>query len=60
MDPTTLVSQGNCHRPVLTEVEVVAIVMVVGGDPAHPHTGWILTSEHPDRVVVLQDNMVAG
>lgn len=60
MDPPTLVSKGNRHRPVLTEVEVVAIVMVVRGDPAHPHAGWILTSEYPDRVVVLQDNMVVG
>lgn len=54
MDPPTLVAQGYRHRPVLAEVEVVAMVMVVRADPAYPHTGRVLTGKHPDRVVVLK------
>lgn len=54
MDPPSLISKGYGDRAILTEVEVVAMVMVVRGDPAHPHTGWVLPGKHPHRVVVLK------
>lgn len=54
MDASSLVTQGYGDRSVFTEVEVVAVVMVVGGYPPNPHTGGVLTSKDPYRVVVLQ------
>lgn len=54
MDPPTFISQSYRDSPILTEVEVVAIVMVVRGDPAHPHTGWVLSSKNSHRMVVLK------
>lgn len=53
MDSSSLVTQGYGDCTVFTEVEVVAIVMVVGGNPSNPHTGRVLTSKDPYRVVVL-------
>lgn len=54
MDPSSLVTQcyGDCS--VFTQVEVVAIVMVVGGNPSNPHGSRVLTSKDPYRVVVLK------
>lgn len=54
MNSPSLVSQGYGDCSVFTEVEVVAIVVVVGGNPSNPHTGRVLTSEDPYRVVVLK------
>lgn len=45
MDSSTLVTQGYSHSSIFPEVVVVAIVMVVRGDPSNPHTGRVLTSE---------------
>lgn len=53
MNSSTFVSQSYSHCPVFAEVEVVAIVMVVGGYPSNPHTGRVLTCKDPHRVVVL-------
>lgn len=53
MDSSSLVTQGYGDRSVFAEVEIVAKVMVVGGHPSNPHTGRVLTSEDPHRVVVL-------
>lgn len=57
MDSPSLVTQGYCDCSVFTEVEVVAIVMVVGGDPSNPHASRVLAGEDPYRVVVLQRHM---
>lgn len=54
MDSSSLVTQRNGYCSVFTEVEVVAIVMIVGGNPSNPHTGRVLTSEDPHRVIVLK------
>ncbi len=53
MDSSSLITQGHGDCSVFTEVEVVAIVMVVGGNPSNPDAGWVLTSEDSYRVVVL-------
>lgn len=60
MYPPSLISQSNSDCSVLTEAEVVAIVMVVRSDPTHPHTGGVLTRENPHRVVVLRNRTQAG
>lgn len=57
MDSTSLVSQGHGDCPVFTEVEVVAIVMIVGGNPSNPHASRVLTSKDPYRVVVLKSDV---
>lgn len=54
MDSTSLVTQGYGDCSVFTEAEVVAIVMVVGGNPSNPHASRVLTSKDPHRVVVLK------
>lgn len=54
MDAAPLVSQGNGDGPRLAEVKVLAVVMVVGRDPAHPHGRGVLSSKHSHRVVVLR------
>lgn len=46
MDASSLISQGNGDGPRLAEVKVLAIVMVVRGDPAHPHRRRVLSSKH--------------
>lgn len=46
MDASSLVSQGNGDGPCLAEVKVLAVVMVVRRDPAHPHTCRVLSSKH--------------
>ncbi len=53
MDPAPLISQGDgdCSRP--AEAEVLAVVMIVRSDPAHPHRRRVLSGEHSHRVVVL-------
>lgn len=48
MHATPLVSEGHRHGAVLAEVKVVAVVMIVGGDPTDPHAGRILTREYSD------------
>lgn len=53
MDSSSLVTQGYSDRSVFTEAEIVAVVMVVGGNPSNPHTGGVLPSEDPYRVIVL-------
>lgn len=47
MDPSSLVTQGYSDCSVFTQVEVVAIVMVVGGNPSNPHGSRVLTSKDP-------------
>lgn len=54
MDPAPLVSQGDGDCSCLAETEVLAVVVIVRSDPAHPHKGRVLSCEHPHRVVVLQ------
>lgn len=46
MDSSTLVTQGYGHSSIFPEVVVVAIVMVVGGDPSNPHTGRVLARKY--------------
>lgn len=53
MDPAPLVSQGDGDCPRLAEAEVLAVVMIVRCDPAHPHRRRVLSSKHSHRVVVL-------
>lgn len=48
------VSHGHRHCPDLAEVEVHVVLMVVRGDPAHPHAAGLLASEDPHRVIVLE------
>lgn len=57
MDSASLITQGYGDRSVFTEVEVIAIVMVVGSNPSNPHAGRVLTGEDSHRVVVLQGHM---
>lgn len=57
MDSTSLVTQGHGDCSVFTEVEVVAIVMIVGGNPSNPHASRVLTSKDPYRVVVLKSDV---
>lgn len=54
MDSSSLITQGYSNCSVFTEVKIVAIVMVVGGNPANPHASRVLTSKDPHRVVVLE------
>ena len=54
MHAAPLVAQGYGDRARLAQAEVLAVVMVVGGHPAHPDGRGVLPSEHPDRVVVLR------
>lgn len=56
MDAASFVSQGNGDGPRLAEVKVLAVVVVVRRDPAHPHGRGVLSSEHSHRVVVLGGN----
>lgn len=53
MDAASLVSQGNGDGPRLAEVKVLAVVVVVRRDPAHPHGRRVLSGKHSHRVVVL-------
>lgn len=53
MNSSTFITQGYSDSSVLAEVEIVAIVMVVGGNPSNPHTGRVLTCKDSHRVVVL-------
>lgn len=53
MHPAPLISQGDGDRTRLAEAEVPAMVMIVRGDPAHPHWRRVLSSEHSHWVVVL-------
>lgn len=57
MNSSAFVSQGDCDCSVFAQVEVVAIVVVVGRNPPDPHTCRVLASEDPDRVVVLRGQM---
>lgn len=57
MNSPTFVTQGYRDRPVFTQVEVVAAVMVIRRDPSDPHASRVLTSKDPDRVVVLGGRM---
>ena len=54
VDAAPLVAQGYGDRARLAQAEVLAVVMVVGGHPAHPDGRGVLPGEHPDRVVVLR------
>lgn len=54
MDVALFVPHGHRHCPDLAEVEVHVVLMVVGGDPAHPHTAGLLASEDPHGVIVLE------
>lgn len=46
MDPAPLISQRYCDRACFAEAEVLAIIMIVGCDPAHPHRSRVLSSKH--------------
>lgn len=48
-----LITQGHGHSSGLVEAEVLAVVVIVRRDPAHPHQGGILTGKHSHRVVEL-------
>lgn len=54
MNSSPLVTKGYGDRSVFTEVEVVAIVMVVWSNPSNPHASRVLTSKDPHRMVVLE------
>ena len=54
VDVALFVPHGHRHCPDLAEVEVHVVLMVVGGDPAHPHTAGLLASEDPHGVIVLE------
>ena len=54
VDVALLVPHGHRHHPDLAEVEVHVVLMVVGGDPAHPHAAGLLAGEDPHGVIVLQ------
>lgn len=54
MDSSPLVTKGHGYRSVFTEVEVVAIVMVVWSNPSDPHASRVLTSKDPHRMVILE------
>lgn len=57
MNSPAFVTQGYRDRPVFTQVEVVAAVMVIRRDPSDPHASRVLTSKDSDRVVVLEGQM---
>lgn len=57
MDSPPLVTKGHGDRSVFTEVEVVAIVMVVWSNPSDPHASRVLTSKDPHRMVVLEQHV---
>lgn len=46
VDPAPLVSQGDGDGLSLAETEVLAVVMVIRCDPAHPHRGRVLSGKH--------------
>lgn len=54
MNSTAFVAQGYRDCPVFTQVEVVAIVMVIRRNPSDPHASRVLTSKDPNGVVVLK------
>ena len=53
VDVALLVSHGHCHSPDLAEVEVHVVLVVVRGDPAHPHAAGLLAGKDPHGVIVL-------
>lgn len=57
VDSAPLVPQGDRDCSGLVQAEVLAVVMVVGRDPAHPCHCGVLAGKHPHGVVVLQLNM---
>lgn len=59
VDTASLISQRDGDGPRLAEVKVLAVVMVVGRDPAHPHRRRVLSGEHPHRVVILRRQKAA-
>lgn len=54
VDVALFVPHGHRHCPDLAEVKVHVVLMVVGGDPAHPHAAGLLASEDPHGVIVLE------
>lgn len=54
MDVALFIPHGHCHCPDLGEVEVHVVLMVVRGDPAHPHAAGFLASKDPHGVIVLE------
>lgn len=54
MNVALFVAHGHSHCSDLAEVEVHVMLMVVGGDPAHPHAAGLLASEDPHGVIVLE------
>lgn len=54
MDVALFIPHGHCHHPDLAEIKVHVVLMVVRGDPAHPHAARLLASEDPHRVIVLK------
>ena len=53
VDVALLISHGHCHSPDLAEVEVHVMLVVVRGDPAHPHAAGLLAGKDPHGVIVL-------
>ena len=53
MDISLVVPDRQGHVADLGEVKVGVVLVVVGGDPAHPHTADLLARKHPHRVIVL-------
>lgn len=60
VDAASLVSQGDGDGPCLAQVEVLAVVVVVRRDPAHPHGRRLLSGKHSHRVVVLGGDEAHG
>lgn len=54
VDVALFVPHGHRHCPDFAEVKVHVVLVVVGGDPAHPHTAGLLASEDPHGVIVLE------
>lgn len=46
MDAAPLISQGDGDCSRLAEAEVLAVVMIIRCDPAHPHRRGVLSGEH--------------
>lgn len=56
MNTTTFVTQCDSDSSNFTEVEVLAVVMIVRCYPAHPHRCWVLSGKYFHRVEVLQQH----
>lgn len=49
-----VVPHSDSDVPYFGEIECWIKLVVVGGNPTYPHTGWLLPSKDPHRIVVLE------